>query len=530
MISNRGIIGPSIRGSYQGQARYFPRALMLHLPSTQSLRQNRADFDAYAAMEYHALNLHETAHWIQHHATGVGAFISSLQLAQEQTFLTWLLSLDGSRRDEVRRRRIERGLPIIAVDEFGLPNINQLTAYPNGIYLNIWSDMQWVSQIFEDCLGIEDVGTPPRNTIGEVMGDVLYYLHIMLDYPEPPDIPVARGLLNDEKAIQLIGNDDGRLTCTSLMECAATLDELSALTTIPFDKIVGMRHTDALRERLEKIWRTRYGYPLRLASTCVDVPTRDMLAWFRTVKLLCFLALDAPLPPLSLHLHDALRPRSWHELYPPARYMYLCRSVPFVGLVSTAATGEELCAYADKVCRIAGLQWCGCGNIDGLAGKRKAFAGMVENRGWVSGFQYYEYVAWVQAELFRLRRDSLDFLADHASAFVGEGVRKYAGLLLPTDDVPFCRAPILWHGGPKTGFSTDPEFGAILMQSIAAHYSLFDYVVGEGHVDLSVFPPDFADNGEYKKGIERSFLEFPASSETGHAFEGRRGAPSNEEG
>ncbi|MCB9795572.1 MAG: hypothetical protein H6741_22955 [Alphaproteobacteria bacterium] len=482
-------------------AKYFPRALLTYEPGGD-LREE----DLFLhALEKHAAISHETVHWLQHHGTGVGAFQSAIQLSQELTLLNLLRSLEESERDRLINRRFREKEPLLLFDTSERPLFRKDAPIgdPESVAYQIWYDHQWVYAAFDDPDQIARCGIIPTSAISEVFADVLMFLSECLGIGVYPGHKRARDLLQFGEGIRFCTiNNSSHLSTRLIMECAALLEELRLLES-PFWTSLDQMDAQKFEERLFHTLQTgAYGAPFRVLSHSLS--EQDSLSSIlMTTKIVCFAALDSPLPPLVVNVDG---PILWDDVYPPVRFSRLVDAVAHIGALRGDADSSEIKEYIRKLMSVSGLNWCETKLDENFARRsgRFEFTDITFTETMGKTCTYHDYVAWVQEKLFRMRDDDLLFITSYADCLSGSNAGKYIDILIGDTGIPFGYCPLRAGDEGKIMYAHNASFGQWLVGSVAMHYATYDVVVGHGALDLSIFPEDVSQSDILHQIIENS--------------------------
>src|SRR5437868_1522380 len=90
--------------SGMSDALYDPHTLIMRVFAKDPNGLNDADH-LREAFEYNASVVHERVHWLQHHGTSMGCFLSALRYSQQRTAARWLRDLPSEDVREMLRQR-----------------------------------------------------------------------------------------------------------------------------------------------------------------------------------------------------------------------------------------------------------------------------------------------------------------------------------------------------------------------------------------------------------------------------------------
>ncbi|HEV7282788.1 MAG TPA: hypothetical protein VGN57_21455 [Pirellulaceae bacterium] len=473
-----------------------------------------------AVFRYNATHIHERVHWLQHHGTSFGMFLEALRFSQQLTTLRTFRSIGSDRiRDLLNDTPLGRSavMKLDSVEQYPIFGRTQDSSDLD-LLRQIWFDHQWVHALFEDSVSCDGFGRPPASAVGEIFGDVMLALcddarfecekaSLICTDPREP-----RGWFACEPD-PLAAVDGKRLTSKLLMESAAVISEVRLAESAEWNKLSGGEAAAKLRDSVDALLQGDYGVPVRGLLAILRAQEKDLSHVLATASVLCFIALNPPVPPFVMEPAPSGDPWRWEDLYPPIRYERLCHVVREVGLIRDARSHKVLEHYMSTICEAADMP-------SALACPQPVFVPRSDVPDFDDvgvGFSsactatYHDYLFWVQRKLGEVRKNGLPFFVSLGDCMTGELAASFARELLVVDEnqIPYSRCPLLWLDSGLVGFSCRRDFGEWLIRSVALHYSLFDVIAGDGEYDLSAFPPDVA-RSEFQEVLHRSILAITA--------------------
>lgn len=511
------ILHPTVYRSGFSGSHYNPRTLLTRVISGGNAIDD-PDF-VNKTFEYNATVVHERVHWLQHHGTSFGAFLEALRYSQQVTTLTWLREIPPDDVVAMLAARASATKQILTLD----PKSQYPIFDPDGdsnplnLFRQIWYDHQWVHLLLEDSRVCESVGIPPKSAVGEIIGDVMLSLCsdggfdcqngdlIRTNASEP-----RRWYTFDSDAMGLVRVNGERLTTKMIMEAPATIAEMRLLPAEAWNTLLGHRgRVDAITQRLRAIVEGDYGVPVRslLAIRGDDIcMISDVLP---TVSVLCYLALNPPLPPYVMSPPATADSWAWDDIYPPTRFTRLCYATNRVGLIADCRDHHRISEYISALLNESQLP--STIGLEFPEHKPPADSPDFEDVAtqYPAGLtaRHHDYVFWVQSKLAALREKSLPFVVSFGDCLTGDLSITHFNDVLALDEktIPFARCPLHWTDSGKIGFSCPVEFGQWLVQSVALHHVLFDVVAGVGDFDMGAFPPELGKR-EFQEVLRNSIL------------------------
>lgn len=473
--------------------------------------------------EYNATVVHERVHWLQHLGTSFGALLESIRFSQQGTTLRWLRDVPNHEIVhllDTRNNGVEPILPLMSetlypkFDASGDEN-------PLNLFRQIWFDHQWIHSILEDSRTSEQtLGRPPNHVVGEIFGDVMLALTSEAGfksehYENRSDPYEPRSWFTPDLPITFVRIGDMRLTSRMIMESAATIAEMQLFTNGIWEQQIGREEMDRkYRQRVDAILGGDYGIPVRGLLKILGMELSDYALVLPTTALLCFLALNPPVPPFVMFPPQKNGSWKWADIYPPIRFSGFCHAVRDIGLIESCSNHDEIDEYIKSIVAQSGIPTC-------LDLEYPKFEFRENTPDFSKPSQEYprdlhapihDYIFWAQSKLASFRNHSLPFLVNFGQCMHGPLAQEYAREILVTDDiyVPYSRCPLHWTSEGKVGFSCPVNFGHWLLRSAAFNNGLFDLVVGVGKYDLSGFPDEIVNSNFHevvRDSMRRNLME-----------------------
>jgi hypothetical protein len=503
------------RSGFTG-ACYDPRTLITRLPLRDHNSLDESDFESHATI------IHERVHWLQHHGTSFGCFLEVLRLSQMMTTLRWLREMPVPKIQNLLHQRTNLSKPIIAIDskkQYPIFDDEGDGDYEMSLFKQIWFDHQWTHNVLENSnilqTGLRQI---PESVFGEVVGDIMLTLCVEFDFSPYTKNTVLENSFEPRKWFSISENEmifsswmGLHLTSRALMECSATIAEIQTLLSSGWIFLGRGDLGIALRNRVKRIIEGDYGLPIRILLQVLNVDLDNLeclLKILPTVNLLCFIALNPPLPPYVMCPPHNAPSWQWQDIYPPIRFLRLAQRIDKFGLLKDCRDHKTISVYLDELCDMCKMSHTI--NLDYPDFKRASdldFSDVRTVYTYTGKTINYNYIFWVQSKMADYRLNSLPFLVSLGDCTGGDLSIKYLEELLykGTDVVPFSYSPFEWRKENELGFSCPIDFGNSLLRGVALSYSSFDLVVGTGNYDLSSFPDEISVSEEFNKFIERSF-------------------------
>lgn len=253
-----------------------------------------------------AAYLHETAHWMRYQSSTIGLLLTLLQRAKAITAMRAISELPRLLRVDLIRR-LRSGTPVWSTERGFDPNH---LGEDFALMGQSWLDLQVVFTLLFDANGIDGIAWQYDEALGCALSDAWRAAASFPGMLPHPGNAVADHLCRD---FPKLSPQTGRtITTRSLWECASTLDELRTNGLTADDQ---SQLAELVRYKLDE---PEYGAPWAWANgQCVGGTTPDMF------QLVVHLAMNPPLP----FWDPAVTAMSWEDLYPPARFARLYRTV-----------------------------------------------------------------------------------------------------------------------------------------------------------------------------------------------------------
>jgi hypothetical protein len=453
--------------------------------------------------------LHEDLHWLQSVGTSVGLFLTAVRFSQEQT-AGLLRDLPPHLRRQLRDGRVSTpAVPIAQVDRAGaLVGGSSRGSQPLGSLVQGWYDHLATHRLFADSQIVDGVAWDLPVGLTETFCDIASTLHLMgvsssYDYQE------HRQRLRFSDLGRRVGNAD-RVTTTLILESAATVDEL--LTAVMMAR-KSPGSGEALVEAIVRRLRGgTYGAALRHFARLVHADTEAGFADLFTFGLVCDIALNPPLPPVT---PASEMPLSWDELYPPIRFLRACGAVKALSIqLDAGSEHRDYVELRESVCAAASMTIAdgGWANLDSYQqvdwpalftappGEPPGPSGGIpENNG------YLDFLLWCGARARELRAHDIRLLL-HPGFRISLRDPQAIALRFEEQGGGWYRAPA-WSLGDRFAFSEPLRswFGTWLITKAVWGASIHDWMAGTGPLDLRSLPREIRDDQAevWEPGIDR---------------------------
>jgi hypothetical protein len=513
VIPNIPILGARVYRSGLSDSSYDPRNLITYVDDTTITPWTYDDLEV--SFEYSAATIHERVHWLQHHGTSFGVFLDAIRISQEATTERWFDSMSKSELAKLLKDRQSRTRPPLPIDRNQQQPVfdNQPNAESSDLdtWRQIWFDHQWVHTALENSVVCDDMGSPPSQVFGEVASDVMlgycgdFGFKTNLSEIISTDQQQSRTWFRPNDRIAFLRFAESRLTSKLLMEASATIAEIRYFRTGMWSGLIKERGAaKILNRRFKTLLEGEYGTPVRLIAKTTGIEDEAQL--LATSAVLCFAALNPPVPPYVMAPPSTGGAWSWADIYPPLRFARLCKAARKVGIISECLDHELLRNYIGEVCDAAGVTSVVDATYPEFQPRLStpSFDNPKAEYPDTLALTHQDYRFWVQAKLATLRRSDLPLFVSLGDCMSGELLKKYLFPLLHIDgeSVPFAYSPLHSLSDGKLGFTCPVGFGNWLTRGVAMQNAMFDLVVGTGNFDLEGFP------SQVKDGRMNEYLRF----------------------
>jgi len=504
----------SLRSGVFG-AEYSPFRLLLSISEIPKRNPDNDINFIKDSIKFDAQYSHESLHWLQHHGTTVGAFLSLIRYSQEGTTISWFRDeLPSEKRVQILERRLTGKKSIIEFSEGG----QLLNSSFNGgkkfeLFRQIWHDHQLIHSMLEFSLYQDNISFPRGQVLGEVAADaILYFCNSCgLNYLGNE---ITRGFYNvDDDSVHFVQAMGQRLTTRSIMEGWATLNDLMALAGwIGYSKPISKDASNLWEEYIRSVFSDgTYRLPLEIFLQVVRPNFKNIIQIIPTINAICYIALNPPLPPLVMQPPSKSESWSWKEIYPPLRFMQLVQAIPKFGLLPLQADHEILESFIYEICDY--LDWKSPLEYDHPYPSSPRYMNFSdiepqENLHFAEDptLQYYDYILWVQSKMWEYSKQALPYFLNNSESRQGNLSKMYVEAHLGLDNFErWIRPPLILLPNDTLGYGmTSTRFGNWLLLSSCIHYLLFDIMIGEGDLNLSRYPVDFRESITVQNSINNS--------------------------
>ena len=478
------------------ESTYDPRLLLMKV----GIAPSAVEGVAADALEFTASTVHEWAHWFQHHATSSGIFLDAVRYSQEMTAMRWLRGLPQSKVRSLLDER-DRGRPILHLEPASQqPLLDPADSEALNLFRQIWFDHQWVHAAFEDDVAFAAPGPPPSQVFGEIFADVMLSLCGEAHFVSPSSehirshIEEARTWYAFPGETPYIAFRGLSITTRMIMETAATIAELELLPETIWLEVLDNYQDTFWNRRIARLLEGRYGTPFRVFLEVLETSFDRLADVLPSLSVVCFAALNPPLPPVVMAPPRSKRSYQWEEIYPPIRFMRLSAAITRVGLARRWMPIKQLSQYVVDLCDAAGLETIwefaypsrshGWGVVD-FGEKDVAYSEKTKA-------SRHDYAFWVQSNLYSHISTWLPLFTCLGQCFSGDYAHQYAPVVLSGPDdleqVPYIKCPLHWTDTDKLSFACRSDFGNWLIRSALMSEAIFDTVVGTGSYDFSRVP------------------------------------------
>jgi hypothetical protein len=439
----------------------------------------------------------------------MGAFLSLLRFTQQRTTVEWFAQFsDDTRNRLIANRNRSPYQPPIPLGMDGQLSYDPIREDPEDLNLfrQTWHDLQLVHALMYDSEVQDATAWNIPEAFALAVADMVLYASETCALGDYPGNAVARQWYSmGNESIPLVAIGGKRLTTRLLFEGMATTNELiaSLAAVRTFSTLTGGDYSNLsfAWENANKALSGDYGIAfnhfMRLASMRED----EYIFCIPTFNAVCFAALNPPLPPLATGPIEGNSQRHWPTIYPPLRFIRLCKAVPAAGKLSMDAGHHETKQFIDDICQAANLPIFTEYEHPYIHSKRFVeFDEEVPPMPAERTLDYHDYILWVQYRLWKIMKFGIPIFVNYGECLSNDFGRSHIETILGVDGPGkrCIKSPIIWSPSGDLGH-TDPGvgFGTWLLNSVALHYLLFDAMVGYGAFDFSAFPPRVATNESF---------------------------------
>ena len=503
-------------------ASYNPRTLITRL-SEPDFISSEFSADVSQMYEYTATHIHEQVHWLQHHNTSFGCFLELLRFSQIQTTIRFLRNMPSNEVQALLSRRKNGLKKLLTIDQkTQFPILEQSSDnYELNMFRLIWFNHQWLHLVLEDSRVLENgLALIPGSEVENIIADVIFLTEYELG--SSPYGQNADHFLKAREWFSIHNNEMGvvlaekqHLTSRILMEFSATISEIQ-LFRGSFDLLsIAVGESDLgkiLEDRLTRILEGSYGLPIRILLKEMDIRKDRFFDFLQTANLICFIALNPPLPPYSISPPKHMRSWRWHDIYPPIRFMRLAKNIKKIGILKNWQEHNSIWDYISRACDASRISHVI--NADYPESLRQSKNPNYSENGSASptlsspqkGY-YADYILWVQSQMAQYRFSSLPLAFSLGDCFSGDlAVEHFRGLMYhDVNKISCLHSPFIWNKNGKIGFRAPRELGNKLLQEVVFNYAAFDLVVGDGEYDLNAFPDEISQSQGFRDFLDGCF-------------------------
>jgi hypothetical protein len=449
------------------------------------------ELDIEANFAAQQASLHEDHHWIQWIGTSMGLFLTAVRFSQEQTAGLMSELPPGLRRKLKDERMGSPSSPIVYLDSASaLDGKSERGNRRLGSLAQGWYDHLLTYRLFADSDVVDGIPWDLATGLAETLCDVASTLDLM-GVTDRYDYAESLRHLDFTDLPGRVGVEGERLTTTLILEGAASVDELLGAIAVA-NKFP--QWGDALAVALvERLRSGSYGLALRLFGRLVHGDVDAVFADLFTFGLVCDIALNPPLPPVTPILDT---PTSWNELYPPIRFARACAAVKLLSARLTAESNHtDFVSVRDAVCEVAAMTVANeTAVLDGyqqvdwldLASAEKEAA--TQACALPGDYGYFDFLLWCGTQARQLRLRDIRLLINPAFR-ITIGDRGAIDLRIEGRGAGWYHSPA-WALGDGFGFSEPIRswFGTWLVTKSVAGACVHDWMAGTSALDLSWLP------------------------------------------
>lgn len=438
-------------------------------------------------------SLHEDHHWLQWIGTSIGLFLTAVRFSQEQT-AGLLCELPPPLRRELRDQRIAAASsPIVFLGADGsLEARSERGNRMLGSLVQGWYDHLLTYRLFTDSDVVDGLSWDLVAGFTETMCDVESTFSLMgvtSGYDYHACQQHLQGLSDVGWRVSAM---TGRVTTTSILEAAATVDEYlgAGVVAARFPDWGGALYTNLI----DRLHTGDYGKALRLFGALVHDDDRAGLADAFTFGLACDIALNPPLPPLTT---IAEMPTSWADLYPPVRFIRACQALKRLSIrLGPESSHDDDLALCEAICSVARIPLAeervvsldAYQRVDWASLLRADRAPEARTAGIPEDYAYLDFLLWCGARARELRGSDIRLMINPAHHLTA-GNLDALKLRIEEHGAGWYQAPAVALGN-YFGFA-DPIkswFGTWLMTKTVSGAFVQDWMAGTSALDLSWLP------------------------------------------
>ncbi|RFS17341.1 hypothetical protein [Emticicia sp. C21] len=511
MLPNTPLLKNHIRNSgIDRSASYNTRNFIIKYHTKHYKEEKDIDKFLEYTTSYNATMIHEWCHWIQNHCTSFGTFLHALKFSQEMTTFTNLRELPQEIKGEIINRR-KNNQPIFIQNSKTKQPIKQTYSRYNSdinLFCQFWFDFQWVITAFEDSRTTHINGMPDSEVFGYAIGDIFLFYKSEFGERKVPTLDEARSWFNfEENSIVRLKIGPDELTSNSIMECAATISELQFLIGSFFSILRNNSLPEMIKDRLDILQNLTYGVPFNTFLYILGYFPNQIEELLSTVNILCFIALNPPLPPYYINPPNSKNTWEWHEINPPSRFILAAKTIKKIGLVKAHPNQKEIKEFILKVSDESKL-------ITIIDEQNLNLKQMIDidfanptTKYTENNFLHQDFLFWVQNKFSAARDKYLPFISNTGTCFTGDLSRDSAEIIIPQyRGLEFTNSPLAWSIENKITFRNNSDFGNHFLRQVGVCYCLFDFIAGVGKYDLSEFPPELSKSKNFSEFISNGII------------------------
>jgi len=501
---------------------YLPSHL---LSKVQPQRSENEALILANTLKFSLTHIHEWNHWFQHIGTTVGLFLEFVRHSQSALFMKWIKEQPVAIRSNIFDGRFTKNKPLVQLDRSGAPIA--AAGSPNdpiNFVVQAWYDHQFLHEFISDSTMADRYGMIGAPGFSNVMADVALFTCDDMgfrssEYERAGHMGARRWFFAQDQRFPLVKVNGRRITTKSLMECAATISEISYIQGHPlFLADESPNSAKVVSDVKKKLLQTQYGHPIEGFSKFVTGSTfADSASIYSTLSATIFAALNPPLPPVFVGPKANGESWSWDEIYPPIRYLKLCRAVNSVGPLNTNAESSEIEAYIGALIEASGVPYCAfselpsrkCAPPRSVAKAVEIYSSGALSVGSINIHQELPLEAFTELQ----RHDrKYELSVTLGKCFNGRRATEFASMAFDSK-LPFdlLKPPLLHTPEGRIGYHGSKDFGTFVCTSVILTNGYYDLACGTGNIDVSMFPEEDGIQGtdwsEILKANVRKFWE-----------------------
>ena len=498
MIPNHKLLRRAPLYSGISNSFYLPSHLISNVQPKSSGQEENVLSEVF---EFSLKHIHEWTHWFQHAGTSIGLFFEFVRHSQTAVFMKWIKDQNKDIRSNIFSDRFLKNIPLIQLDKKGASIAQDGSpSDPLNFIIQAWYDHQFLHEMLLDSTIADEFGMIGSDGFSNVMADVVLFacgdMGFQSDlFDDVGHMGARRWYFEGETKFPLVAAARKRITTKSLMECAATIAELVYMQSNPRLEV---DHTDNSKKIAldveRKLMNSEYGYPILAFSHIVsDSLFKGDNKIFSSLSAVIYAALNPPIPPLYIGPKEDGKSWEWTDIYPPFRFLELCKSVNRIGPLHDNPESKDIETYINSLCEVSGVPYYAFSELPSrpnsqdrtvLRAVEQFGAGATTNV--INIHQELPLEAYAELKQHNRRYELVVTLGD---CFNGERAPEFVEMVFDSKE-PFdlLKAPLMHTPNGRIGYHGSKDFGSNLLARVIMSNGYYELACGSGKIDLSMFP------------------------------------------